>query len=78
MVAVKLALSCCTRKSRPALRHVVYPATFCVRFLTAHARHLCRILDNLPVAMVRMREGQGEAVKTYERGFPVGRIDVRP
>ena len=39
---------------------------------------LCRrILDNLPVAMVRMREGQGEAVKTYERGFPVGRIDVR-
>lgn len=36
----------------------------------------CRILDNLPVAMVRMREGQGEAVKTYERGFPVGRIDV--
>jgi transmembrane 9 superfamily protein 2/4 len=33
------------------------------------------ILDNLPVAMVRMREGQGEAIKTYERGFPVGRID---
>jgi len=28
------------------------------------------------VAMVRMREGQGEAIKTYERGFPVGRIDV--
>ena len=38
---------------------------------------LHRILDNLPVAMVRMREGQGEAIKTYERGFPVGRKDVR-
>ena len=31
-----------------------------------------RILDNLPVAMVRMRHDDGAVVKTYERGFPVG------
>ena len=33
-----------------------------------------RILDNLPVAMVKMRkdESKGTLVKTYERGFPVG------
>eukprot|EP00217_Crustomastix_stigmatica_P010071 CAMPEP_0183796094 /NCGR_PEP_ID=MMETSP0803_2-20130417/8158_1 /TAXON_ID=195967 /ORGANISM="Crustomastix stigmata, Strain CCMP3273" /LENGTH=637 /DNA_ID=CAMNT_0026040699 /DNA_START=40 /DNA_END=1953 /DNA_ORIENTATION=+ len=30
------------------------------------------ILDNLPVAMVKMREEGGVPVKTYERGFPVG------
>ena len=30
------------------------------------------ILDNLPLAMVRMREIKGEQIKTYERGFPVG------
>ena len=31
------------------------------------------ILDNLPVAMVRMLENEeGEQLKTYERGFPVG------
>jgi transmembrane 9 superfamily protein 2/4 len=31
------------------------------------------ILDNLPVAMVQMREKEdGTPVKTYERGFPVG------
>jgi hypothetical protein len=36
----------------------------------------CRILDNLPIGMVRMREDQGELVKTYERGFPVGFQDV--
>ena len=35
---------------------------------------LHRILDNLPVAMVKMRkdERSGGLVKTYERGFPVG------
>jgi hypothetical protein len=34
----------------------------------------CRILDNLPVAMVKMRkdESSNTLVKTYERGFPVG------
>lgn len=36
----------------------------------------CRILDNLPIGMVRMREDNGEQVKTYERGFPVGFQDV--
>jgi transmembrane 9 superfamily protein 2/4 len=31
------------------------------------------ILDNLPVAMVRMLQNEdGEQLKTYERGFPVG------
>jgi len=32
------------------------------------------ILDNLPVAMVKMRKSErtGELVKVYERGFPVG------
>jgi len=30
------------------------------------------ILDNLPIAMVKMREDQGMQVKTYERGYPVG------
>ena len=31
------------------------------------------ILDNLPVAMVVMRQDEdGAPVKTYERGFPVG------
>lgn len=40
-----------------------------------HARH--RILDNLPIGMVRMRDDDGEQVKTYERGFPVGAMDVR-
>lgn len=36
-----------------------------------------RILDNLPIGIVRMREDNGEQVKTYERGFPVGFQDVR-
>lgn len=34
-----------------------------------------RILDNLPVAMVKMRKDDRQAnslIKTYERGFPVG------
>ena len=31
-----------------------------------------RILDNLPAAMVRMRQDEGEPIKTYERGFPIG------
>lgn len=30
------------------------------------------ILDNLPVAMVRWRSENGNDIKTYERGFPVG------
>ena len=36
----------------------------------------CRILDNLPIAIVRLREDNGQPFKTYERGFPVGRIEV--
>ena len=39
-------------------------------------RPLCRILDNLPIGMVRMRDDDGEQVKSYERGFPVGFMDV--
>ncbi|KAL4458390.1 hypothetical protein ABPG75_013255 [Micractinium tetrahymenae] len=33
------------------------------------------ILDNLPIGMVLMRDDDGEQVKTYERGFPVGFMD---
>ncbi|KAK9840498.1 hypothetical protein WJX74_010676 [Apatococcus lobatus] len=33
------------------------------------------ILDNLPVAIPKIREEDGVAIKTYERGFPVGRMD---
>ena len=29
-------------------------------------------LDNLPLAMVRMRDIDGKQIKTYERGFPGG------
>ena len=36
-----------------------------------------RILDNLPIAVVKMRDDNGKAVKTYERGFAVGFLDVR-
>ena len=35
-----------------------------------------RILDNLPIAIVRLREDNGQPFKTYERGFPVGRVEV--
>ena len=31
-----------------------------------------RILDNLPVAEVRERNEGGNAIKSYEHGFPVG------
>lgn len=31
------------------------------------------ILDNLPVAQVHMRDGPSGPVKTYDRGYPVGR-----
>ena len=40
----------------------------------------CRILDNLPVGMVKWRTENGKDVKSYERGFPVGfksAIEVR-
>eukprot|EP00239_Pterosperma_sp_CCMP1384_P006602 CAMPEP_0197846788 /NCGR_PEP_ID=MMETSP1438-20131217/4352_1 /TAXON_ID=1461541 /ORGANISM="Pterosperma sp., Strain CCMP1384" /LENGTH=640 /DNA_ID=CAMNT_0043458551 /DNA_START=225 /DNA_END=2147 /DNA_ORIENTATION=+ len=30
------------------------------------------ILDNLPVAMVKIREENDQPIKTYERGYPVG------
>eukprot|EP00884_Botryococcus_braunii_P008276 jgi/Botrbrau1/1744/Bobra.0217s0002.1 len=33
------------------------------------------ILDNLPIAIARLREDNGIPVKTYERGFPVGRVE---
>lgn len=36
-----------------------------------------RILDNLPIAIAKLRDENGQAVKTYERGFPVGIISVR-
>lgn len=48
--------------------HTQGPATPCT-----HSTHI-RILDNLPVAMVKMRKDEktGNLVKLYERGFPVG------
>jgi transmembrane 9 superfamily protein 2/4 len=39
------------------------------------------ILDNLPIAMVKMREEDGQLIKGYERGFPVGflaKVQGRP
>ena len=39
---------------------------------------LLRILDNLPIAIVRLREDNGQPFKTYERGYPVGRTEVMP
>ena len=36
-----------------------------------------RILDNLPVAIPQIRDDSGSNVKRYERGFPVGRTEVR-
>ncbi|CAL8469256.1 g8797 [Coccomyxa elongata] len=33
------------------------------------------ILDNLPIAIVRLRDDNGQPFKTYERGFPVGRME---
>lgn len=35
---------------------------------------LCRILDNLPIAMVKTRqdEASGQPTKAYDRGYPVG------
>lgn len=44
--------------------------------MTVECGTVCRILDNLPIAMPHMREGKTEAVKTYERGFPVGHIEA--
>ena len=32
----------------------------------------CRILDNLPAAMVKYREEAGASIKMYEMGFPIG------
>jgi len=32
----------------------------------------CRILDNLPAAMVKYREEAGVSTKMYEAGFPIG------
>ena len=42
----------------------------------SHLLLTCRILDNLPVAIVRLREDNGQPFKTYERGYPVGRMEV--
>lgn len=36
----------------------------------------CRILDNLPVAISQIRDDSGSDVKRYERGFPIGRVEV--
>lgn len=35
-----------------------------------------RILDNLPIGIVRIRSNQGKQIKAYERGFPVGFKEV--
>ena len=34
--------------------------------------YACRILDNLPAAMVKYREEAGASIKMYEMGFPIG------
>ena len=39
----------------------------CLSFLSTH-----RILDNLPVAMVKVRTEKDKPLKTYERGYPIG------
>ncbi|KAK9811371.1 hypothetical protein WJX72_002736 [[Myrmecia] bisecta] len=33
------------------------------------------ILDNLPVAIAKLKEDNGQPFKTYERGYPVGRLE---
>lgn len=59
-------------RRRPALSSSrPSPAPACLNVCGAR-----RILDNLPIGMVRMRDDDGEQVKTYERGFPVGFTDV--
>lgn len=54
---------------------------------TVSDTRMCRILDNLPVAMVRWRPGTAAGdnldsqVKYYDRGYPVGYFmpsEVRP
>lgn len=45
----------------------------CIQCLTETC---CRILDNLPVAIPQIRDDSGSDVKRYERGFPVGRVEV--
>ena len=37
---------------------------------------MCRILDNLPVAIPQIRDDGGTTSKRYERGFTVGRLEV--
>lgn len=38
---------------------------------------MCRILDNLPVAIPQIRDDGGTTSKRYERGFTVGRLEVQ-
>lgn len=40
------------------------------------SRSFSRILDNLPVAIAKVRDDNGMPFKTYERGWPVGRIEA--
>lgn len=63
--------------SGPRLRTII--ASTCEKRAHAPNRSIkfkfpLRILDNLPVAMVKMRkdERSGNLIKTYERGYPVG------
>lgn len=68
------------RKTHPLLLTLLPTLLLLLLFLLllVRARATCsparRILDNLPVGMVKMRkeERSGGLVKTYERGYPVG------
>ena len=66
--------SCYGPRSAPCCN---YPRVLATSMRTSFASCLpYRILDNLPVAIRKMREENGHPFKTYERGFPVGRMEV--
>lgn len=58
------------------LRFLYATACKCILTQCFIGTYLCRILDNLPVAISQIRDDSGSGVKRYERGFPVGRVEV--
>ena len=78
------ALSANQAKAFKAKVEDEYRVNMCVTFCRArslasapyNATLVCRILDNLPVAIARVRDDNGMPLKTYDRGFPVGRQEV--
>lgn len=56
---------------------VVFIVFYMLLFVHLYMRMMtCRILDNLPVGMVKIKQDKDKEVKTYERGFPVGKKEV--